>query len=127
MFIQPLLIYINDEGVLPFISEECINPGILPLICMHSGHIYQFREILSIVRVSAEEPGIHLGRPAKLQVVLGTTYICLEATHSQRINHSFTMHMRVLLHTMEMVTVLVYSRYFVHISDSRNEFCSPTF
>lgn len=87
-----MLVCMNDNRVLPFISEQCINPGILPPVCMHYRHIYQLREVLSAARVSTEEPGIHLGRPAKLQVVLGTTNICLEATHSQRINHSFIMH-----------------------------------
>lgn len=80
----PLLDSLNDNGVLPFISEECVNPCILPPLCMHSSHIYQLREVLSAVSVSTEEPGLHLGRPGELQRLLGTTDVCLEATHSRK-------------------------------------------
>lgn len=75
----PLLENMNDYGVLPFISEKCVNPCILPPLCIHSSHIYQLREVLSAVSVSTEEPGIHLGRPGELQSLLGASDICLEA------------------------------------------------
>lgn len=60
---------------------------------MHSDHIYQLREVLPAVSVSTEEPGVQLGRPDKLQRILVTTFICLEATHGNRINGFFIMHM----------------------------------
>lgn len=67
----------NDNGVSPFISEECINSGLLPLLCVHSSHVYQLREMLSAVSVPTGEPGIHLGRPAELQNVLRSATVHL--------------------------------------------------
>lgn len=71
-------------GFLPFVPEESIDSGVLPSICMHSSHIYEFREVLFAVGIATEESGTHLGCPDKLHVTLGTTNIRLEATQSKQ-------------------------------------------
>lgn len=89
----PLL---NENGILPFISEECVNPGILPLLCMHSSHIDELREVLLVVSVTAEEPDIQLRGPGELQHLFGATLICLEITYDKRTNHSLAMNISEL-------------------------------
>lgn len=125
MSFPPLLENMNDNGVLPFISEKCVNPCILPPLCMHSSHIYQLREVLSAVSVSTEEPGIHLGRPGELQSLLGASDICLEATHSQRTNHSFIIYVIVMISVCNVCgwTSCLQQVLCAHtVCDSENEF-----
>lgn len=60
---------------------------------MHSSHIYKLREVLLSVRVTAEQPGMHLRGPGELQHLFGATLICLETMHDKRTNHSLVMTM----------------------------------
>lgn len=78
----------NDNKVLPFISEQCINPWVLPSRRMHGKYIHQLGEVLFAVGVTAEEPRIYLGRPNELSSLLAATIISLEAIQNHETNHS---------------------------------------
>lgn len=74
----------NTDGILPLISEKCVNLGLLPPLSVHSGHVHQLGEVEVVSGVSAEESGVQLRRPGELQQLLTATFIRLEAKQTQK-------------------------------------------
>lgn len=70
--------------LLPFIPEESIDPGVIPLPGINGRHFHQLGEVLSAARISTEETRGHLRRPGELQNLLGAAGICLGTRRNPR-------------------------------------------
>lgn len=73
----------NSNFSSPFVSEKCVNLGVVPQLILNNGHVHQLGEVQFALGLPAVESGPQQGRPFQLQHLLTAALIGLQGEQSQ--------------------------------------------